>query len=53
MKWAGNITRMDAMRIEYRVLEGKREGKGPKHGWEDNIETCFKEMGWRVPTGLI
>jgi hypothetical protein len=38
------------MRIAYRILVGKPEGKrplgGPRHKWEDNIEMNLRDKGW-------
>jgi hypothetical protein len=40
MRWAGHVARMGEKRIAYRILVGKREGKGPlgrpRRRWVDN-----------------
>ena len=50
MRWAGLVARMDGRRGVYRVLDGKREGKGPlgrpKRRWEDNIKMDVEGVGW-------
>jgi hypothetical protein len=52
MKWAGHIAYKGEMRIRYKVLVGKPEGKRPlrrcRHRCEDNINMGFKEIGWKV-----
>jgi hypothetical protein len=41
MRWVGHVARMGKVRGVYRVLVGKREGKGPlgrpRRRWEGNI----------------
>jgi hypothetical protein len=33
-------------------LEGRRPIGRPRHRWEDNIKTGFREIGLRIWTGL-
>jgi hypothetical protein len=50
MRWAGHIAQMRKKRNAYRILVGKPEGKRPlgrpRRGWEDNIKTDLREIGW-------
>jgi hypothetical protein len=50
-KRARNIARMDAVRIEYRVLEGKREGRGPSMDGSIILKCVLKKWGGRCPLG--
>ena len=49
MRWAGHVARMGEVRVVYRVLVGKSEGKRPlgrpTRRWEDNIKTDLQEVG--------
>jgi hypothetical protein len=49
-RWAGHVACRGARRSAYRVLVGKLEGKRlvgkPRHRWEDNIKTDFREIGY-------
>jgi len=49
MGWAGYATHMGERRGVYRVLVGKREGKGPlgrpRRRWEDNIKMDLQKVG--------
>jgi hypothetical protein len=44
MRWAGQVARMGDTRNAYRILVGKLEGKRQLRGhrcrWEDDIVTC-------------
>jgi hypothetical protein len=50
MRWAGDVARMWKMKNAYNILVGKPEGKWPlerpSRGWEDNIRTDLREIGW-------
>ena len=49
MRWAGYVARMGEVRLVYRVLVGKPEGKRPlgrpRHRWVDNIRMDLQEVG--------
>ena len=49
MRWAGHVARVGEMRVLYRDLVGKREGKRPlgrpRHRWEDNLKMNLQEVG--------
>ena len=49
MRWAGHVARMGKMRVVYRVLVGKPEGKRqlgrPRRRWEDTIKMDLQEVG--------
>jgi hypothetical protein len=51
MRWAGHVTRMDALRNPYNIFVGKPEGKGPlgrrMRRWEDNIRMDLRQVGWK------
>jgi hypothetical protein len=51
IRWAGHAARMGEMRVLYRVLVGKAEGKRPlgrpRIRWEDNIKIDLQEVGDR------
>jgi hypothetical protein len=42
---------MEKIRNAYKISVGKPEGKRllgrPRHRWEDNIRTDFREMEWK------
>jgi hypothetical protein len=50
MRWVGHIAHMEEKVNAYRILVGKPEGKRPlgryRLGWEDNIKTDLREIGW-------
>jgi hypothetical protein len=47
IRCVGHVVRMEEERNLYKVLMGKREGKGPlgrpRHGWEDGIRTDLRD----------
>jgi len=49
MRWTGHVACMREMRVVYRVLVGKPEGKSPfgipRRRWEVNIEMDLQEVG--------
>jgi len=49
VRWAGHVARMGEMRVVYRVLVGKREGKRlfgrPRHRWEDYLKIAVQKVG--------
>ena len=49
MRWAGHVARMEKMKVVYRVLVGKPEGKRPlgrpRLRWENNIKMDLQEEG--------
>jgi hypothetical protein len=49
MRWAGHVARMGEVRVVYRVLVGKPEGKRqlgrPRRRWVDNIRMYLQEVG--------
>ena len=49
MRWAGRVARMGEVRVVYRVLVGKPEGKRPlrrpRRRWVDNIRMDLQEVG--------
>jgi len=49
MRWAGHVARLGEVRVVYRILVGKPEGKRPLgrlvHSWEDNIKKDLQEAG--------
>ena len=49
MRWAGHVAHIGDMRIVYRVLVWKPEGKRllgrPRRRWEDNIKMDLREVG--------
>jgi len=57
MRRAGHVARMGDKRGVYRVLVGRPEGKRllgiPRCKWENNINMCLQEVGWKALTGLI
>jgi len=56
MRWPEYVARTGERKDVYRVLVGKPEGKRPlgrhRRGWEDNIKTDLKEMGWEGMDGI-
>jgi len=50
VSWAGHVACMGEMRVAYRVMVGKPEGKRqlgkPRGRGEDNIKLDLQEMGW-------
>jgi hypothetical protein len=46
MKWIGHVACMGVMKIFYKILVGKPQGKRDRHTWEDGIRTDLKETGW-------
>jgi hypothetical protein len=50
MRWEGHVARMVEIRVIYRVLMGKHEGKRTlertRRRWEDNIKLDFQEVDW-------
>jgi hypothetical protein len=50
MRWVEHVARMGEGRNVYRVLVGKREGKGPlgrpRHRWEDGLKLDLGKIGW-------
>jgi hypothetical protein len=58
MRWAGHVARMGEMRKEYKILDGKPEGKRPfgrpMRRQEDNVRMDLRGTGWEVVwTGFI
>jgi hypothetical protein len=57
IRWSGQVARMVERRGAYRVLVRKPEGKRPlgrhRRGWEYNIKTYLREVGWGSWTGVI
>ena len=57
LRWAGHVARMGEKRDANRVLVGKPVKKKPlersRRGWEDNIKTDLREVGWGTWTGSI
>ena len=55
MRWAGHVARMGERRGAYRVMVGKREGKGPlgrhRRRWEA-IKMDLQHTGWGEWIGL-
>jgi len=49
MRWAEYVARMGSMRITYKILVGKSEGKipsrRPRRIWKDNIRMDLREIG--------
>jgi hypothetical protein len=49
MRWAGRVAYIGEVRVVYRVLVGKPEGKRPlgrpSRRWEDNIKMDLQEVG--------
>jgi hypothetical protein len=49
IRWAGYVTRMEAMENAYKIVIGKPEEKGQlgrsMRSWEDNIKKDFEDMG--------
>jgi hypothetical protein len=49
-RWIVPVASKGEMRNAYRILTGIPEGKRPlersRRGWEDNIRTDPREMGW-------
>jgi len=49
MRWAGHVARMGKVRVVYRVLVGKPEGRiplgRPRRRCVDNIRTDLQEVG--------
>jgi hypothetical protein len=50
MRWVRFFAHMEEIRIAYKILVGKPEGKRPlgktRRRWEDNIKMDIKEIGW-------
>jgi hypothetical protein len=50
VSWAGHVARMGVMRIAYKLLVEKLEGKRllgrPRHRCVDNIRMDLGEVGW-------
>jgi hypothetical protein len=50
MTWTEHVARLGEMRIEYKILAGKPEGKRPigtsRHTWGNNVRMNLREMGW-------
>jgi hypothetical protein len=50
LKWAGHVALKGKKRNACTILVGKTEGKKPlgrpRCGWEDNIKTNLREIGW-------
>jgi hypothetical protein len=50
MRFAEHVARIGELRIVYRVLMGKPEGKRalrrPRRRWEDGIKMDLREIGW-------
>jgi hypothetical protein len=44
------------MRNAYSILDGRAEGKRPlgtpRRGWEGNIRTGLRKIGWKVANGM-
>jgi hypothetical protein len=49
MRWAGHVAHMGRMRITYKILVRKSEGKRPlrrrRCRWENNIRMDLREIG--------
>jgi len=49
IRWAGHVAHMGEVRVVYRVLVGKPEGRRPlgrpRRRWADNIRTDLQEVG--------
>jgi hypothetical protein len=56
MRWTEYVARTGERKDVYRVLVGEPEGKRPlvrhRRGWEDNIKTDLKEVGWEGMDGI-
>jgi hypothetical protein len=48
MTWAVNAARKPVKRILTEKPEGKRPLRKPRHTWEDNIKSKFREAGCEV-----
>jgi hypothetical protein len=52
IKWAKHVTLMGEVRIAYKILIGKCEGKRPlgrpRCRWEDSITVDLVDIGWEV-----
>jgi hypothetical protein len=58
MRWEGHVARMGerrgVCRDEVGKVEGKRQLRRFRRGWEDNIKMGLQEVGWRGTwTGFI
>jgi hypothetical protein len=54
-RWEGHVARVGEMRVSYRVLVGKPQGKRlrgrPRRRWEHNIKVVLQEWDVGVWTG--
>jgi len=57
MIWAGHAARVGEMRIAYKILVGKPEGKMSlgryRSKWEINMRMDLREIRWKVCIGFI
>jgi hypothetical protein len=57
IRWSARVARVGDKRNAYRILVGKREGKGPlgssRSRREDNIKMGLKAIGWEGVEGLV
>jgi hypothetical protein len=56
MRWVGHVAHMGERRGAYRVMVGKREGKGPlgRHSRRrETIKIYLQHTGWGKWTGLL
>jgi hypothetical protein len=57
MRREGHVALVGELRNAYRVLVGKREGKGPlgrsRRRWEDNIKMDLGEIKWEDVDWII
>ena len=57
MRWVGHVACNGERKGAYRAVVGRPEAQRPRvrprHRWEDNIKTDFKEGGWKAYSGVM
>jgi hypothetical protein len=55
LRWVGNVAGMGVIRVVFRALVGKPEGRlvRPRRRWQDNIKIIFRKWDVRAQTGSI